>query len=71
MTTTKAKKLVKDFLDENQLPYTRLRARTISFEDPNRDERVFVEVHGWLGSEMWKEILAFAIRNKFNVTAIP
>ena len=67
LTPRSAKKLIKGELDKRLLPYTKLSARTISFEDLARGNCVFVKIHGWKPSHAWDELSAVAVANGFRI----
>jgi len=67
MTNPQAKKLVREFLDKHNLPYTKVTARTVSFQDLARDSCIFVTVHGWQPSPLWNEMAALAHQGGFCV----
>ena len=69
MTPHKAKKIIKDVLDANNLPYTKLTARTVSFQDLARDSALFVTVKGWKPSPKFDLLKQAARQNGFIVTA--
>lgn len=64
---SECKKVVRDFLTEHQLPFTKLTARTIDFTDLARTECVFVNVHGWEPSPKAEELDQLARANGFRV----
>lgn len=69
MTTNEAKKLVKGYLDEHNLPYLKLTAKTINFSDLARRNCIFVTVHGWQPGPAWADLKAFAAGHDFCVQA--
>ncbi len=66
-TPTQAKKIVSQFLNENDIPYTKLRARTIGFADLARDEMVFVKIFGWKPNPAIEELEAIGRKMGFRV----
>lgn len=66
-TPSQAKKIVLQFLDENDIPYTKLRARTIGFADLARDEMVFVKIFGWKPNPAIEELEAIGRKMGFRV----
>ena len=69
MTPAKAKKVLKAYLEEKGLFFTKLTARTVSFVDLARDRRIFVKVHGWKGNVAWTGVQQVARANGFCVEA--
>ena len=67
ITTNKAKKEIKEFLDNNNLQYDKLTARTISFSDLARGSCIFVKIHGWKPHELWGNMKMFAISKGFRI----
>lgn len=51
MTATKARQLARTYLNERRIPFTKLKARSVSFQDLARATRIFVDVHGAPASE--------------------
>lgn len=69
MTPNEAKKVIKNYLDTNSLPYTRLSAKIVGFSDLARNSAVFVTVHGWQPRKEWADVKALAWQNDFSVEA--
>lgn len=69
VTTHQAKKIIKQYLDAHNLPYTKLTARTIGFQDLLRCDCIFVQVHGWTPSTAWDGVKAAASEYGFCVEA--
>jgi hypothetical protein len=69
MTTSQAKKIIRSFLLEHNLPFTKLTARTIGFSDLARGSSIFVKIHGWQPNPVWDELKTLAHRNGFCVEA--
>lgn len=67
MTIPQAKKIVKNFLKSNKLPYTKLTGKLIRFSDFARSSCVFIRVHGWQPSPKWSELQALARSHDFRV----
>lgn len=67
MSPSRAKAIIKAFLDERKLPYTKLTARTIDFTDLARGTCVFVKVHGWKPSLFWNDMSRLARDNGFRI----
>ena len=67
ITVNEAKKIIKGKLDADKLPYTKLTARTVGFQDLARGDCVFVKVHGWQPSPAWSDLEALARSNGFRV----
>lgn len=64
ITTHQAKKIIKQALEERNIPYDKLTARTWDFTDLARSQWVAVTVHGWDAKKyghLWKEIDAVAV----------
>jgi hypothetical protein len=69
MTPHQAKKIIKQHLDEHQLAYTRLSARTIHFSSLLGRDELFVKVHGWEKQPAWADLVHLAKANGFCVEA--
>jgi hypothetical protein len=69
MTPKEAKKIVRQYLDGENLPYSRLSATTISFSDLARCSEVLVLVHGWMSNPKWHDLVSLARRAGFTVDA--
>jgi len=69
VTPNQAKKLLKGELERLQLPFTKLTAKTVGFQDLARDSKVFVTVHGWQANPAWEGLESFAKQNGFCVSA--
>jgi len=67
ITTHAAKKVIKEILDREHLPYTKLTARTIHFTDLARASCIFVLIHGWKMDPKAKLLTAAASEHKFVV----
>ena len=67
LTINQCKTLVKNYLDERQLPYRKITARTVHFDDLARDRGIFVTVHGWKGDPAWQGLRLLAYDNDFCV----
>ena len=68
MTPQKAKKLTAEKLASVGASFTKLTAKSISFQDLARDNCVFITVHGFEGLPVhWEAILRFAKENGFRV----
>ena len=67
MTPNQAKKVIKDRLEQLQLPFTKLTARTVDFTDLARATCVFVKIHGWQPSEQFDVLDKLAKANGFRV----
>jgi hypothetical protein len=65
----RAKVIVKQFLDDQQLPYTKLTARTIGFSDIARTNCLFVKIHGWQPNPLFDDIRQIAKDHSFRVEA--
>jgi hypothetical protein len=69
ITPNQAKKIIKNVLDINNLPYTKLTARTIDFTDLARDSKIFVRIHGWYPDPKFSLLEKSAKENGFCVEA--
>ena len=67
MTIPQAKKIAKEFLDNNKLPYTKLSGKMVGFVDLARSSRIFIRVHGWKPNPKWAELKSLAKQNGFRV----
>lgn len=67
ITINQAKKMVKAYLDERNLPYRKITARTVGFTDLARDSVIFVTVHGWKGDPAWQGLRQLAYDHDFRV----
>lgn len=47
MTPQRAKTLLRKFLEDENIGYWRLTAKTVSFMDLARDGKIFVKIYGW------------------------
>lgn len=66
MTATKARSLMKAFLDENAIPYDKLKAKTVDFSDLARASAIFVKIFGWIPDEAnYNAVRKFARDNGF------
>ncbi len=68
MNTAQAKKTIKQKLDELGLPYSKLTAKKVGFQDLARADSVFVCIHGWTPHESWDVLVKLAVSNGFRVT---
>jgi hypothetical protein len=68
MTTAAAKKLAHGWLSERNLPFTKLTARTVGFQDLARADCVFVTVEGWKADPKNGEVENLAKANGFRVS---
>ena len=60
MKANEAKKIIKQYLDGGNIPYTKLTARTIDFTDLMRAKRIFVKIYGWIPGEYYVGVKTFA-----------
>lgn len=67
VTTHQAKKIIKEVLDREGLPYTKLTGKTVDFTDLARSRCVFVLVHGWKMDPKAALLTAAASEHKFVV----
>lgn len=56
----KYKRIVRNWLEENRIAYSKLSGETVSFSDLARDSAVFIKIHGWTPSPKAKEIKEIA-----------
>ncbi len=68
MTIAKAKKIVKAWLNAQQLS-CRLTGKTVSFVDLARGSYIFIRVHGWKPCPAWNELQTIATENGFRIEA--
>lgn len=64
---TREKKIVKAFLDEHNLPYTKLTGRMVDFTDLLRSRGLFIKIHGWQGNPLWTQLEQLAKEHGFRV----
>ena len=67
MTPCNAKQIIRDALEERDLTFSKLTARTVSFADLARDSAIFVKIHGLEPSPAWDELVILAKENGFRV----
>ena len=67
ITVAEAKALIWKFLDDNQLPYTKITGRTVDFEDLARDKKIFVKIWGWKPNGIFAVIHKIAQESDFCV----
>lgn len=67
MSLNEEKDLTREWLDQHELPYTRISARTVSFLDLARASCVFVKVHGWEPNALAGELITFVKQFGFRV----
>lgn len=65
ITLNNAKKIIARALEERQLSFTKLTARTINFSDLARGDCVFVAIHGWQPNPAWDDLKTLAKSNGF------
>jgi hypothetical protein len=65
LTLHQAKAFIRWALEERDIPFTKLTARTVGFHDLARGESVFVKIHGWKGSTLWEELRGMAHHEGF------
>ncbi len=70
MTTNEAKKLLREYLTEFEIPFTKLTAKTVGFSDLARGDCVFVQVHGFSKWAEWVNVKCFAGHNGFCVESV-
>jgi len=69
ISVAECKRLLAHYLDEHNLSYDKLTARTISFQDLARASAVFVKIHGLQPGPAWIDLAKFAKQNNFIVEA--
>ncbi len=69
VTKNEAKKMVIEFLKNRNLPFTKVTAKLISFEDLARDEKIFVTVFNTTNGIWWLELQDLAMKNGFKVVS--
>jgi len=67
LTAHQAKKLLAQFLEEMEMPYTKLTAQTVGFVDLARTSCIFVMIHGWKPHPAASAIKEFARQHHFCV----
>lgn len=65
ITPARAKKIMQAALEERELPYEKLTARTVNFTDLARGGCVFVKIHGWKPRPSWDHLKKVAKENGF------
>jgi hypothetical protein len=65
LTLYQAKAFMKRALEKRGIPFIKLTARTVSFQDLGRGDSVFVKIHGWKGSPYWSELHGIAHHEGF------
>lgn len=66
MTPNGAKKIIKKFLDEEKIPYTKLRAKTQHIS-ALRVTHIFVRVFGWVPGPRYRDVERVGEANDFIV----
>jgi hypothetical protein len=66
-STAAAKKIIKDFLAERPVSYSRLTAKTVNLQDLARVGCIFVTIHGWTPGPVAEDIRHLAKRHGFRV----
>lgn len=66
-STHEAKKIIKAELERRKIPYTKLTARTINFQDLARVNCIFVKIHGWQANPVYEELSKVAVENGFRI----
>ena len=69
MKANEAKKIIKQALEERNLPYDKLTAETMDFTDLARSQCIFVKIHGWKPNPLWAELKQIASYHDFRVIA--
>ena len=69
MTPRQAKEIIRQRLAELNLPAFRLSAKTIDFSDLARARCIFVKLHGWAPSPLYRELDLTARANDFRIEA--
>lgn len=62
LTARQAAREIKRYLDGMQLEYTKVTAKTISFEGFGYGRKIFVTVHGWRHGQPWQQVVDCAKR---------
>jgi hypothetical protein len=70
MNTQTAKKIMRDYLDSNAIPYTKLSAKTVGFSDLARTNCIFVKIRGWEPNPIAADVQRCAVSNGFRVEFI-
>jgi len=63
-----AKKIMTEALQKRGVPFTKLTARTVSFEGFGYGKRIFVKIHGWQPNPIFDELEKVAIQCNFRIT---
>jgi hypothetical protein len=69
ITAHRAKTIIREELERRGLPFTKLTARTVGFQDLARADCIFVQVHGWQPSPVWDELRNVAVQHGFRIEA--
>ena len=67
VTPNQAKKMMQGELTRLSLPFTKLAAKTVDFNDLARGSCIFVTVYGSKNDPKWEEAETFAKTNGFRV----
>lgn len=67
MSANEAKKIIKKYLDENGIAYTKLTAKTVGFSDLARGSCIFVYIYGWKPDPVANDIKRLAKDSGFCV----
>jgi hypothetical protein len=71
LTARKASSLLKKELQARKLPFTTLKARTVSFADLARCSRIFVGIKGWQTNfDAYKDLVAFSASKGFYIEVL-
>lgn len=68
MTAMEAKQLIETALKERNVPFTRVSASKLLFENVICTKKRFVKIHGWQPNPIFNEIQKIANENGFCVT---
>ena len=67
MEKNTAKTIVKNFLIENGIEFSKLTAKEVGFSDLARSSKIFVKIHGWKPNPKLDELDVIAKKNNFIV----
>ena len=68
-TPADAKRIIEAALTARKLPFTKLTARTVGFQDLARADCIFVKIHGWTPNPVWEELKLIAKQHHFCIEA--
>jgi len=67
MNARQAAALIKKELEARQIPFTKVSAKTVGFQDLARCDKIFVRIEGWRPSPVAGELREIGWRNGFVV----